>query len=360
MRCWPRVAIVVLNWNGWQDTVECLESLQCLTHPNYLMIVVDNASTDGSADQIRAWARGQVSLQSPYLPRPGPKPLSVIEYTREEAERGGRDALEARLAALESPRRLVLIHAGANLGFAAGTNVGLRYALKAGFEYIGPLNNDTLVSPDSLTRLVATLNSHEELMAVSPKILYTGDSPRIFYAGGWLQMWRITGGYVGFQQPDNHVWHGVRSTAFASGAFFVAKRGLLESIGVFDEDFFFAFEEVAYSHVARKRGYQVGVDLDVVIHHKVGRSYKNEEGFVVYHNTKNRFLLLRKYGSIGENILGWCYYVSSRVVKFCLWAVEGKVSLIVAELRGIRDFILGRYGEYDRALANQDPPKGTA
>src|SRR5450830_954663 len=124
----PLTYIVLLNWNGWKDTIECLESVFRLDYPHFRVIVCDNASRDGSLDHIKAWADGRQAAAASSVvlrsaARPLAKPVAWVEYDREQAERGG-DAHE------QAP--LVLIQTGANLGFAGGNNVGVRYAQARG------------------------------------------------------------------------------------------------------------------------------------------------------------------------------------------------------------------------------------
>ncbi len=339
----PRVAIVLVNWNGWEDTVECLESLQRLTYANRQVIVVDNGSTDESIERIKAWAQGRIPVRSRFFTEPGPKPMTVVEYGRDEAEGGGLAALEASIEATESARRLVLIRNGTNLGFAGGTNVGLRYALKRGYEYLGPLNNDTVVPPDYLARLIATLESHGEFAAISPKILYKDDPARIFWAGGGIRLWRSDARYLGYQQADADSWRGIRRTDFVSGCCFIARRELVESIGCFDEDFFFGYEEVAYSYAAVKRGFSLGVNLDVVIHHKHGSSYGGSERFRIYYNTKYHLLLLKKHGTAAEQALGFFFYFLMLAKSIPVWIIKGQARLIPGALCGVLDFVRGQY-----------------
>ena len=102
---WPKVAIIILNWNGWEDTIECLESIFRNTYPNYQVIVVDNGSTNGSIEKMKAWAEGKQEVLTPepshplyYLSHPlVKKPIPYIYYTREEAEGGGNLKLEEKV-----------------------------------------------------------------------------------------------------------------------------------------------------------------------------------------------------------------------------------------------------------------------
>jgi GT2 family glycosyltransferase len=137
---YPLTYILILNWNGWRDTIECLESVLRINYPNYRVIVCDNKSTDNSYDNIKGWAHGYLSvhttesnpLRGLSFP-PIPKPVPYEEYDHLLAEKGGKP---------QESEKLILIQNGDNLGFAGGNNVGLRYAMaRADFEYIWLLNN---------------------------------------------------------------------------------------------------------------------------------------------------------------------------------------------------------------------------
>ena len=138
------VYVILLNWNGWKDTIHCLESLFRSDYSDYRVIVCDNASTDGSMEKIKAWAEGKVMPDEelndqlkPLVFPPVAKPIAYVEYNRAEAEAGGNGS--------EKNTPLVLIQNGSNDGFSAGNNVGIRYALKKNADYIWLLNNDTVV-----------------------------------------------------------------------------------------------------------------------------------------------------------------------------------------------------------------------
>ena len=148
----PRVYVALLNWNGWGDTLECLESLFRSDYSDFQVIVCDNGSEDGSMDHLEAWAEGRVDIaggcRDQRLARfsfpPAPKPIPYVVHGRGAAEAGGGGS--------DSSARLILIESGANLGFAGGYNIALRYALaRDDFAYIWLLNNDTVVNGDALS-----------------------------------------------------------------------------------------------------------------------------------------------------------------------------------------------------------------
>lgn len=139
----PRVAIIVVNWNGWRDTIECLESVRLLECPGYLTIVVDNDSLDESVEQIGRWAetkRGYV----------------LMEYPHETARQGGESGKEQALECTNARDRAVVIRNTANTGPTGGANAGVEYALKREHraDYLFLLDNDAVVEPDSLTQLI--------------------------------------------------------------------------------------------------------------------------------------------------------------------------------------------------------------
>jgi len=190
---YPKVAIIVLNYNGWKDTIECLESVLRNDYPNYQVIVVDNGSPDNSMEYIKAWAEGRQEVLTPepnnplyHLSHPPvKKPISYIYYTREEAENGGNFELEESLTKdwqeqrnfsnIEliptSPYPLIFIQTGENLGFTGGNNVGIRYGLaKDDCDYFWLLNNDTVIDKNTLTEMVKLAESNEKIGMVGAKI----------------------------------------------------------------------------------------------------------------------------------------------------------------------------------------------
>jgi hypothetical protein len=152
--------VILLNWNGWKDTIECLESVFRLAHADFGVVVCDNASADGSFEKIKQWARGELPAESAnpqlsYLNSPPfPKPIPFLELTRQQAESG----------TAPHSSRLTLIQNGDNLGFAAGNNVGLRYALSdPDCQFFWLLNNDTVVERESLSAMLRLMQQRPEI-----------------------------------------------------------------------------------------------------------------------------------------------------------------------------------------------------
>jgi len=149
-----KVYVILLNYNGWKDTIECLESVLKNDYNNYQIIVVDNDSPNNSMEYIVNWAEGKQEVlydeNAPlkYLSQPfEDKPLAYVYYTKEQALRGGDKEQEKKYK--KTP--MIFIQAGENGEFAAGKNIGMKYALaKDDFAYIWLLNNDTIILRERL------------------------------------------------------------------------------------------------------------------------------------------------------------------------------------------------------------------
>ena len=288
--------IVLLNWNGWRDTIECLESLLRLTTPSVGVIVCDNASEDGSCEKIQLWAEGKIaaipanpqleSLSSPPLP----KPLPLLSLTRQQAARASAD----------SAARLVLIQTGANLGFAGGNNVGLRYALAdRECQYFWLLNNDTVAEANALDALLQHMRLHREVgLCGSLNLSY--HAPHQIQAHGGHRYNRWTGRVPASPRRPRHQPGTPPPIDYIHGASMLASRAFLEQVGLLDESYFLYFEELDWA--MRSRGhFDLGYAPDSVIYHKEGASIgshsdRNKRSLVSdQHLTRSRILFTRRH-----------------------------------------------------------------
>lgn len=267
------VAVLVLNWNGWADTIECLESVLRLDYPNFQVIVCDNGSTDGSIDRFLDWAAGRLDViperrqMDGYVQPSIQKPLAVRTLARAEAEHDGSSTAEEA--------RLVLIANGANLGFAGGNNVGLRHALARGFEFVWLLNSDTIVAPGSLRPLVTRLQNDPEAGMCGSLLCYY-DAPDILDQAGGCAYYpalgmarRIMSGRPVNEPAD---WRQVEGRlGYVSGASCLVRRSFLQDIGLMTEDHFLYGEEIDWA-IRGKGLYKLALAPDSLVYHKKGRS----------------------------------------------------------------------------------------
>ena len=171
----PEVSVITLNWNGWQDTLECLESLYQIDYDNCRVILVDNASTDDSLAKIDAYCTNELNLASYFtedLVRN--KQIKVVHYSKGDAEPG---ADRKAAVAGQANDALTVIQNDRNYGFAEGNNVGVAYALNAfDPDYVLLLNNDTVVDQHFLRALVDAAESDEQIGLIQPKMLRYADA----------------------------------------------------------------------------------------------------------------------------------------------------------------------------------------
>ena len=314
-------SVIVLNWNGWKDTIECLESLFRLDCPDFRVVVCDNASADGSMEKIKKWARGDLLAESAnpqlsyLLAHPFTKPIPHLELTREQAESGS--------AAYET--RLVLIQNGANLGFAGGNNVGLRYALgDANCQFFWLLNSDTVAESDALSALVRLMQSRPEIgLCGSLNLSYY--NPKQVQAQGGKRYCRWT---ARVHTPPQCMVDELDSYPapmdFVNGASMLASRGFLERIGLMEESYFLYFEELDRAMRAKGR-FKLGYTHESVIYHKEGATIGSNL------DRMKRSLLSEKYLSQNRVLF------TKRFFPWALPTVLASVCLAAAHRLCLRD-----------------------
>ncbi len=262
-----QVCIIVLNWNGWKDTIECLESLRQQDYDSYRMVVVDNGSVDNSPRHIESWAGGQEqsieSLRDAGARHRDSKPLKVVSYSAGEAEAGGTEEGETVLSNVSPDRALLLVQTGVNLGFAGGCNVGIRYAMKRGAKYVWLLNNDAVAEPGALSKMVAFGRNDARVGLVGSVLHYYHDPHAVqAYGGGSISWWWGT--------TRHHIEEQVEELDYLTGASLLIKRSVIETVGLLDESYFFYWEDIDYSRRALEAGWCIGVATGSRVLHKEG------------------------------------------------------------------------------------------
>jgi len=295
----------VSNWNGWRDTICCLESLFRISYVNYQVIVRDNCSEDGSIDRIKAWAEGHQTAEvddddplKKYSHPAVPKPIQYQELSRPEAERGGYPE--------DSRSPLILIQTGANLGFAGGNNVALRYVLaRNDHDYVWLLNNDTVVKADALTQLVSHMRERPRAGICGSTLVYYGAPDKIQALGGArYNAWIAKSSHIGaFQSPETPVDERAveRNMDYVVGASMLVSRAFLRDIGLMSEDYFLYCEEMDWA--LRGRGkYTLAFASSSIVYHKegavIGGSYlrpQEKSATSEYYAVRSKILLARKF-----------------------------------------------------------------
>lgn len=235
----PSVSIILLNWNGKTDTLACLQSLAALDYPNYRIVLIDNASHDGIAEIINN------------------------EYPH-----------------------VTLFENQHNLGFAAGCNIGIRFALQQHSDYILLLNNDTLVSPSFLSKLVEAGEAYANVGMLSPLIYYDPPLNRLWFYKGGID-WQNGFGYhvEEFAERSELLTENMTDSEYLPGCALLVKRQVIEQIGELDARFFAYYEDVDWCVRCRQTGWLLMVVPSAVIWHKLSSHQNSDYGkFLKYRN----------------------------------------------------------------------------
>jgi GT2 family glycosyltransferase len=295
----PRVCIVLLNWNGWRDTIECLESLYRLEYSEFFLVVVDNGSTDDSVERITGWARDARGL----MPTETGIPVTVLPHDGASStpppfqppgrSKPGNDGLR--------PRAIFLVRSAENLGFAAGCNLGMRLGLEVGCEYVWLLNNDTVVAPDSLGKLAGFLVEHADFAGVTGQIRLYREPDVVWNCGGSLLPFGLRRYDFCDAPAKTAPQTGYARISFTSGCAALLRASLMQQIGFLSERFFHGEEDFELCHRLKRKGLALACRYDALIHHKVGASITAAASRSVLATTHvyylNRFIHMRAYWS---------------------------------------------------------------
>ncbi|MCK4734304.1 MAG: glycosyltransferase family 2 protein, partial [Methanophagales archaeon] len=279
------VAIIILNWNGWKDTIECLESLYQITYPYYYVIVVDNGSENESVEKINEYAEGKIVVKSKFFEYDaGNKPIKIIEYTREEAEAGGGD--EKEIADLPSNKKIILIKNEKNYGFAEGNNIAMRYALKVlSPDYVLLLNNDTVVDRNILEELVKVAEPDPKIGIVGSKNYYYDQPNVIQLAGGIVDYNLAKARCIGAGSVDDGQYNKIREVDFVDGSALLMKKEVVDKVGMLDPDYFAYWDDPDLCVRANRGSYKTVYVPKARMWHKVSGTAGSMSPFFVYYTT---------------------------------------------------------------------------
>ncbi len=265
-----RVAIVLVNWNGWRECIECLDSLFAQEYADFHVYLVDNASADGSIERIAHWCEAPVRDPA-WRTLPGVGSVSNRLPPESIAHRivGPGDPAPA-----PSDRRLTLLHSGANRGFAGGCNFGVQAAGLAHFDHFWFLNPDTVVDRAALSELIARARRDPATGLVGSTLLYY-DRPQVVQALGGARLdpsngsSRHIGQLLGADRVPADGADVERDMAYVVGASMLASAEFIRRIGPMQEDYFLYYEEIDWAMRARGR-FTLGYAPGSRVFHKAG------------------------------------------------------------------------------------------
>lgn len=258
-----KIAIIIVDYNGLQDSIDCIESIKKTNcEESFQIIFIDNASAQNEAEKVK------------------------YKYPS-----------------------IIAIRSEVNKGFSAGNNIGIEYALKAGFDYIVLLNNDTVIDSKMMKKLREQCS---EDTVVVPKMFYYSEPQKIWYAGGEINQW--TGNAKNSNMGEvNSDEEGQRYCSFATGCCMMIPASVFKRTGLLNEDYFMYCEDTDFSLQLKKHGIKIKYVPAAKLWHKVSASTgSSDSAFCIYYLTRNRFLLCKKW----KKEFRWTAYPFSLLTRY--------------------------------------------
>jgi len=286
----PLVYVLILNWNLKDDTAECVASVLDSRYTDFRVLVVDNASANGS-----------------------------VEYLR------------------QSFPTIEIIANSTNLGFAAGNNVGIQHALNMEADYVLLLNNDTTVGAAMLSGVVACTRSEASIGIVAPAVLYYQERNRIWRLGERIHRWLPVPVSVGRNQIDTGQFSEPFEVDYVAFCAALIKRKVLETVGLLDERFFFSYEDADFCRRTRDAGYRILCQPQAHVWHKVARSAEKDALNITYQRAKSRAIFYRRHPHGPHPWLTGAYLWASTLAAATVSALRGDIGLAQMALHGLYD-----------------------
>jgi hypothetical protein len=292
----PKIGIIIVNYNGEKYTNDCIKSVLKSSYQNYLVIVVDNASTDNS--------------------------VKLLE---------------------EFNNKIVIIKNNENLGFSGANNIGIKYALENECEYVLLLNNDTEIDKDLIKNMVDSSMKNNNAI-ISPKIYYYNEPNKIWSAGGGLNWKKGLSFHYGQNEIDKGQYDQQKEIDFATGCCILIHKSIFDKIGFLAEEYFLYFEDTDFCVRAKRAGIEILYEPSAKLWHKVSSTTGGEESLItLYYGNRNRLYFNDKFNKKNKFYYLTYFYIT-RLIKFIMWLLKGQKDKTVIILRAFRDYKEGKMG----------------
>ena len=298
-----KVAVILVNWNSFTLTQDCILSLNKMSYQDYDIIVTDNGSKDGSGKKLK-----------------------------------------------ESFSDIILLESATNRGFTGGNNMGLRYAIDHEYTYVILLNNDTFVKENFLSVLTDYMDNHADVGAIQPLIYWNHDRTLVWDGGDYYNKWLGKPYSTNYNQPLKTTNNKIKLVEWITGCAFFARVAVLKETGLLAENLFIYFEDVDLSFRIKQAGYKLLFHNQSVIYHIAGMAnkakIKGKEGYVNpivhYLNIRNRIWLLKQYTKplyLPTVLLFNFFYIVAVMVYFTVRLRFAKLREVA---RAVKDGISGQ------------------
>ncbi|MDD2753674.1 MAG: glycosyltransferase family 2 protein [Candidatus Portnoybacteria bacterium] len=255
-----KVFIIIVNFNGWPDTKECLESLSRVEYDNFEVVLIDNASKE--------------LMPSPFVIPGSTRNLKITQIQNDK-----------------------------NLGFAGANNQGIKLAMEKGADYVLLLNNDTTVGSDFLTKLVEEAESDEPTGIIGPLIYFydsqraIGDKQLIWSAGGRISDNFTRGELIAYQEKDEGHYEVTEQVDYISGTCLLIKAEVIKKIGLISEDYFLYYEDTDWCLRAARAGWRCLLAPAAKIYHKASKSTVEFSYPYIYYHSRNGLMFGERFGN---------------------------------------------------------------
>lgn len=304
MKRFARLAVILVNWNGSDDTLNCLESIRSSTYQDYFVIVVDNGSR---ADQVAKLKQRKLGFE--------------------------------------------LIETGENLGYTGGNNKGIEYALDRNADYVFLLNNDTYIAPNTLQNIMQAADMDKQMGILSPKILFHPARHIIWSAGAILNQKFLMGYSLGYKVEDKGQFDQACDIDYVTGCAMLIQSKVLREVGMLSDDYFAVCEDIDYCLRVANAGYRIRYEPSASVWHiESASSGGSDAPQYVYYQTRNYLLFHKRWAKgLHQLIMSQSYFLAYASKRGFMFVLQGKWKSLLGILYGIRDFMIGRLGRRDYA-----------
>ena len=295
------IAITVLTWNDWKNTIVCLESIFQNTYENFDVILINNGSEKYHINKIKDWALNKIEINDEEVQYNNNKEIEIIDISN-----------NFKIPS-KGKKNIYLINLDHNIGLAPAVNLGFKVSIENNYDLTARIDCDIIATKKYLESMSLLFLNDSDIVAASPKIKHAYLRNTIWWKG-----FKLTWFYLKFQRTmnlkkkriiDDETHKGIIETDTVAGCCSFYKTDIFKISGLEDEDFEFGPEDIELSFRLKKTGKLV-VNLDATTFHKIATSI-NVSGWYYrsYNETKGFLMLIKKTGSLSDKIIGYTYHV---------------------------------------------------
>ena len=311
------ISITVLTWNDWENTVTCLESIFQNNYEYFDVTIINNGSEEHHIKKIYEWANNEIKIDDEEIEFNENKKINIIDVTNSNKKTH------------KNYKNIYLINLKKNIGLAPAVNKGFKFAIENKYDLISRIDCDFIITKNYLANMVSLFDSHQDVIAASPKIKHAYLRHTIWWCG-----FKTSWSYLKFQRTmnlkkkridDDGSYKGIVDTDVVAGCCSFYRTSTIMKVGLEDEDFEFGPEDAELSFRIKKIGKLVA-NLDTYTFHKIARSIDVSGWYYrSYNETRGFLLLIKKTGSLSDKIIGYLYHLL-RIPYFLILLVLGKRS----------------------------------